>query len=385
MLMLSNKRFLIFIAGWFFCVTVLLFGMTTRAYAINCSAANQTPEVFTVTIPSNLSVGADIPVGSTMYRAAIIQATSTGITCDAPFNVTNYYSVSSQPSGPAFFIPMADLTGPVYPTNVPGVGVAVWFASNAFSLDNPKAIGSYSKSGAGPAVTQKSFDFSLIKTGPINPSVSVLGSSFPTVITYAAATSGYTGLPITTLRVNFNGSLNLTVPTCTINDQTIKLGSVDLKKTFTGPGSVTGWVDSSIQLKNCPTFYGFYGQSKAQGITGAGTPSGGTRRSNMITVSLNPLTDFLSINDGIFAVTGTNDDSDAAKGVGIQLGYSPDINAQPTSPTTIWKQGITWDLTMPSDGSVNLRIPLAARYYQTAARVTSGVANAKVVFTLTYK
>lgn len=374
-----------FVAGWFFCATVLLFSMTTKAFAINCSGYLNPPEVFTVTIAGNFSVGADVPVGNTLYRSNIVQAAFTGIQCDAPFNVTNYYSVSSQPSGPAFPLSMADLTGPVYPTNVPGIGVAVWYAGSSFSLDKPLASGIYSRTTAGAIGYKRQFDFSLVKTGPINTSVSVQGSSFPTVITYAAATNGYTGLPITTLRVNFNGSMNITVPTCTTSDQTITLGDFDLRKTFTGPGSVTRWVDSSIQLKNCPTFFGFYGHSNGQGVTGGGTPTGGTVSANMITVSLNPLTDFLSTNDGIFAVTGTSDASDAAKGVGIQLGYSTNINAEPTSPTTIWKKGITWNINLPSDGRANLRIPLAARYNQTAAVVSPGVVNAKVVFTLTYK
>lgn len=87
--MLLKKRFLMFVAGWFFCATVLLFSMTTKAFAINCSGYLNPPEVFTVTIAGNFSVGADVPVGNTLYRSNIVQAAFTGIQCDAPFNVTN--------------------------------------------------------------------------------------------------------------------------------------------------------------------------------------------------------------------------------------------------------------------------------------------------------
>jgi type 1 fimbria pilin len=75
-----------------------------------------------------------------------------------------------------------------------------------------------------------------------------------------------------------------------------------------------------------------------------------------------------------------------AGGVGLQLGYNPtNMNASATTPTTIWKPGISWDMQPSNDGRNSFKIPLAARYYQASAHVTAGQANTKVTFNIDYK
>jgi type 1 fimbria pilin len=67
-------------------------------------------------------------------------------------------------------------------------------------------------------------------------------------------------------------------------------------------------------------------------------------------------------------------DTSAAKGVALQLLYND--QPLPLSSRVKWQ-------TTAADG--NYAIPLKARYLQTDASVTPGVANAAATFTVTYQ
>lgn len=353
---------------------------------INCKPSTVYPAITnTVALAGSFYAGSELPVGSVIYRTTVNSQT-TGIYCDAAFTIPRYFSVSTEPVGQPFSLGSSPYKGEIYPTNVSGIGVAVWYSNNTFTKNSPleRTNQPYTLTYGGHFGITAVFDVSLIKTGPIDSGSVVNGVSIPTVIMYAGATEGYSGLPLTTLTVNFSGSVNFMSQTCQTPDINVSMGSYEISEFFRKVGSTTPWIDSSIKLENCPTFTGYHDNKNPQAINGSGTPSGNSIASNILKVSLQPLTNFIDNGNGVFAVNSASGGKEAT-GIGLQLGYTPDINASPTTPTTIWKNGDTWSVTPPNNGTANFRIPLAARYYQKSQVVTPGPADGKVVFTINYQ
>ena len=356
--------------------------------ATECIAAKQFPaETSSVSLNGSFYAGNDLPIGSVIYRTTVKTTGTPGIICGAPFKVPRYLTTVTEPSGNSFSINGAPYVGEIYPTNVSGIGVALWYSGTTFTKNAPleRTSQPYTSDQAGIAYGVSGvFDISLIKTGPVTSGSIVNGISIPTVRMYAGEAAGYTGLPITTWTVNFSGSIYFTTQTCQTPDLNITMGSYEVSQYFKGVGSTTPWIDSSIRLENCPTFTGYHSHNTPQSITGSGSPTGTAMTNNVLKVSLQPLTDFISDGNGVFAVKASNGGSPAS-GIGLQLGYTPDVSASPTTPTTIWKSGDIWSVSAPGDGAANFRIPLAVRYYQTDSIVTPGPADGSVVFNIDYQ
>jgi type 1 fimbria pilin len=227
----------------------------------------------------------------------------------------------------------------------------------------------------------------LVKTGPLVPgNYSISAANFPTVRqgldvsqtshTNAAAISG---LPLYYWTFSFQGNITISAQTCTTPDVNVNLGSYDIGEHFSTTNATTPWVDASINLTNCPTFYGFYNSTNAPLLmnynTGASTTT--TSLNNSVGVRLTPTTTVLDAANGIMAIDSMV--SGAASGVGIQLGWGESAQAP-----TLFNFSAEQNVTLPKDGSSTIRIPLAARYIKTAANPTPGKANGKVVFTINY-
>lgn len=384
----SHRRMmlaLLFLAG--------MMGINQFALAdVNCQPQTTNPPLALTPVLSAAATqaGNDLPVGHAIYTTSVDFSASVGIQCDGPFSLESYYTVSDSPSGAPVTMSTEYGTGPVYPTNVPGIGAIVWTGKHGYTefisggqlefqrLDHSGGSGeaSFGSTGNSAALT-------LIKTGPIASGSVVNGSSLPHISLRIPATAGYTGLPIRLLVISFGGSLQFTTQTCTTPDVNVVMGDYNIPDNFTGPGKASQWVDSSIILQNCPVFSGYYSHyngGKPQHSVDSGTTTGGTRASNLFGVSLTP------VNPVVNDIISLDDTTDAARGLGIQLGYTPDdINAVATSPQKIWTAGTSWDVTAPTDGRTTIKIPLAARYYQTESTVTPGKANAKVTFNIDYK
>lgn len=369
-----------------------LLGLSHSARAVvSCSPSTIYPaKNMTVTVNVSSYAGNEIPVGSTIYHAQSQAGSYSGVKCNAPFTLASYYSVTNTPSGPA--VPFSSLSysaGPIFPTNVSGVGVVLWYAGTPFSDVSPYLY----YTATMPNVTGGDFGFSgkfeisLVKTGPIASGSIVNASSFPTVVLMIPATSGYTGLPLNLMTINFAGSVNFVASTCTTPDLNVNMGPYEISDNFKQVGSATPWVDASITLQNCPTFSGRYGDgSTSQVSVGTATASGTTRIASTLTVTLTPNTPMIDAPNGVIGVNAQRSSGTAATGIGLQLGYTPtNYAANPTAPTSIWTSGTSWDIQPPSDGSNSFKIPLAARYYQTDARVTAGPANTAVTFNIDYK
>jgi type 1 fimbria pilin len=370
-----------------FILMLSLFGFSHGAHAVvNCGfSSTYPPNSLTATVNVSAYVGNELPVGSTIYRATLIPLGKYfGVTCNGSYSLPVQLSVTNKPSGPSFPFSGTNYgSGPVFPTNVSGVGFAIWSAGQLSSDTNPITLVTMNNNAV-----SANYDFSLIKTGPIASGSVVNASSFPTVVVMVPATAGYTGLPLILQTVNITGSINFTTSTCTTPDVNVNMGTYDIPTNFHQVGSVTPWVDASITLQDCPMFSGRFGdQGTAQAVPGGGGIAAGTaRKPSLLTVSLTPMSSIVDTANGVIAVDSGQGPDLVARGVGLQLGYTPtDMNASATAPTTIWKPGISWDMQPANDGRNSFKIPLAARYYQTNSHVTAGPANTKVVFNIDYK
>ncbi|HHU0636860.1 TPA: fimbrial protein [Enterobacter hormaechei subsp. xiangfangensis] len=342
------------------------------------------------TIPLNGTIyaGEDIPVGTTLYK---FQATTSMITvavkCQTrePWSVNTFRKIGSEPMGASFNFTGNTFNGAVYPTNIMGVGVAIYTAGgeptitsatpyltvrNCVEHCSPGAVG-----GSSYIFWHSSFYIAFVKTGTIAGGSTILGSSVPSVVVTAEKTPGLNGFPLTLRKVNFSGSIVVQSSTCQAKDKTVNLGEYDLRTTFRGKGSVTKWVDSSIELINCPAFIGYY--SSAQNSTDGATPTHGTPTQNKLLVSLTANTGVIDATKGLISINKTQ--SGAASGIGIQLGWGDRSN-----PTT-WDISNSKTVTPPADGTKNITIPMAARYYQTDDVVSPGRADGQVMFTIEYR
>ncbi|QIP56117.1 fimbrial protein [Hafnia alvei] len=340
-------------------------------------------ENFTVALSNSIYAGNDLDIGTVLYRTTIHPNASLGLNCvtdAAGASIPVYYKVSVEPSGGAFIQSGVPYNGQIYPTNIAGIGVALWHSGNTFTSTTPYYDGAidFSANFSGDVWHGTSFDMSLIKTGNIASGAQVTGQSLPTAIFNTNDVPGVSGLPLTLMTVNFSGVITVMTATCETPDVNVSLGSFDTATAFKGKGSTTPWVDSSIVLDQCPTFSGYYGAGSGQSVTGGSTPSGGTLVTNKLILSLQSDTPLIDGPNGIISVNaGTSNDS-AATGVGIQIGYGNIV-----SPTK-WSFPDTWTVNAPTDISQSFKIPLAARYYQIGDYVTPGPADAQVEFTINY-
>ncbi|MDK2378322.1 fimbrial protein [Serratia fonticola] len=377
---------------------LLMVASNSALAVVACSAVSGSSRTDMVQLtPAAISAGADIPLGTVIYQGRWVSG-STGISvmdCTSTVDPASIWlnvawSVEQAP------LPLANWSGSpfggaVYETGIPGIGIAISRSNDGDAakvgvpnyqfpgdVESPITGGHYK-----PYMANRVIYVSLIKIGTISPGNHTLdASNLPvaglTIINplYHAAT---TGLPITVTRVQFQGQLTISAQTCTTPDVNVNLGSFDTREYFTGPGATTPWVDASITMTNCPTFYGFYNAANSMLMfdytTGTGLATNSTN--NSIGVRLTPATSVIDATNGIMAIDSTV--SGAASGVGIQLGWGDSSQAP-----TLFNLASEQSVALPKDGSPTIRIPLAARYIQTAAAPTPGKANGKVVFTINY-
>ncbi|WP_438866565.1 fimbrial protein [Pseudomonas sp. L1(2025)] len=153
--------------------------------------------------------------------------------------------------------------------------------------------------------------------------------------------------------VNFNGSINTT--TCDTQDVNMYLGLHQTSE-FTGVGSMSRAVVSSIELLNCPN---------AQSIT-------------EVDYRIDPTLPAVDLANNIIAISPTNGAIAAATGVGVKV-TGVATSQGPFALSTLQKVG-----TIVAQGN-SVSIPIVARYIQTTADVGPGPANATATFFIDYK
>ncbi|MCK6788614.1 fimbrial protein [Enterobacter roggenkampii] len=368
-----------------FIIALLAIIVSATDAMADTSCVALTPQSNTVPLSATILSGADLPVGSVIYRLTIT-SNGFGLRCNGAMNnIPLLFSVSNEPSMPISVAGAPYNGAVVYPTNLPGVGAAVWYSGNAFTKAMPFRTSTFNFGSNGVTNTMyfsRNVDISLIKTGAISAGF-VNGSSLPTIVLYTPETAGYTGLPLNYWTLKFSGVVGVTTGTCTTPNVNVDLGKHDLRTTFKGKGSTTEWVDSSIILEDCPAFLGYYPTNNPQkssttAETSGGTIPSGTATANNLIVSLTASTGIIDSANGIVALN--NEDSGlSATGIGVQLGYKSIANP------TIWNFSNSWIYSTTNDGASTIKLPLAARYYQYSDVVTPGKANSSVIFTISYQ
>ncbi|ALL35603.1 hypothetical protein AR325_00860 [Serratia marcescens] len=316
-------------------------------------------------VTGNISIGADVPVGSVIYTQNFNPSFGTvWVKCDTPQTFVSLVMDYETPPYPLSGWSSAKF-GKVYETGLPGVGVFIDNHSlDTFTLPYI-SNGTLVKEDNGWANNLFKYRIRLIKTGDVQPGT-VTGAALPCLMTRV----GPTAAPFTAMRLCFTGAINVEAKTCTTPDVFVAMGKYDMGRHFTGKGSVTEWKDASIRLMDCPRFYG---TAEAQySDDGTGSISGAT--GNSLTLSLTPNT---SVIDDVNGVMGVKEGSGSAGGVGIQLGYGASL------PQSVqFSRAITVPLSPATPTSFT--IPLKARYIQTEPTVTPGAADATVTFNINY-
>lgn len=298
----------------------------------DCTAVNGWNNKFlTFTFPAQISVQADMPVGSVFYEAQ----TSFGSSGQYASCASGSYNrgVKYQNGW------VADSSG-IAPTNVAGVGVRLYWVYSSSTIlvpDDPYMTGTGPVGIYWPSGTP-SWKIQLIKTGDITGGTLQSG---------AWAVYGVGNTLITTLNIGGGGAITPTGCTVTNPDIPVPLG--DHKKSeFGGAGSATAWQAFNIDL-NC-------------------------NKDARINVQIDAAQDPSNV-AGVMKLDSAPGDM-AATGVGVQLYFATDNSAIQFGQSKYYN-------TSPNGGSETVQ--LKARYYQTASAVTAGLANATATFTLTYK
>lgn len=349
-----------------------------HAEAVTCSPVpGVVPFQGILTLSGNITVGPDTPVGTALYRADYtFQNMGAVLTCDADVTLQQYAQYSTTPL-PIVPVAIGGFSGTVYESGLPGIGVFIT-GTNGFNEKLPRIERTDFFEVEKPVVNSGSYRIWLVKTGPVTPGI-INAANFPTVaVTKIAA--GVAGLPLPLQYLQFNGSLNVVSTTCATPDVNVDLGRY-ASTDFTSANSATPWVDASVTLNNCPTFYGTYNMSNTslrRSGNGVVTTSISSSDPNALTLGLTPMNPVIDPLQGIMAVNSSTADP-AAQGIGIQIGYG---NSSGTPTPFNFSQVQT--VIAPKDGTTTLKIPLAARYIKTNTQLVGGRADGKMTFTINY-
>lgn len=368
---LNKKRFLSLLLGMLVMYANSVSAAMTCSYGsgfatINASVALQA---------QNITVGADLPNGTELYKQKFEPSSLPTIICTASrtaYKVFNNLAYTTTP------LPLSDWNGSpyagrVYKTGVSGIGVAATVTGVA--LPYRFTYRSATANSAASFVSHyRDVHIIFIKTGPVSAGA-IRGSDLPSVkIDFTTEGSDNdAAINIGLSSLSFSGVINIVAQTCQTPDVNVPMGAFDINKTFKGVGTATKWQDASIRFTNCPRFYGVKGTGS---YSDNGTASS-TMPQNQISLTLTPNT---SIIDGAKGIMGLKSGAGAASGAGIQLAYG---QVSDTSPTMVnFASPSTYPLA--NNDSTTKVLPLVAKYIQTEDLVKPGRADATATFIINY-
>lgn len=350
------------------------------------SHCNYSTPVKTATMPSNIKISIDpnAPLGTVFFEYYISSVMSGVVFCDTKANYTWKRGLQFKSGGTKRMISGYGLSNaagsyPVYETNVPGLGLVVRHSNTALPLYFLPEINETNKFLNVSWFSE--FDVNLIKYGDIPAGaqqVTINSSILPDIefILNISNSSNANVLPNGTIPLQIYTfppvTIDILTATCDTPDSLVNLGSRKVSDAINREGGkfATPWSDASIQLANCPVFYG----------TGQRENYKGTTRNNIMTVTLIP-NNATTSNQGIMPVDNV---AGAAAGVGIQMAWG--TSASPQFVNFASGKG-TNTYTMSSTQGPTYTIPLVARYMQTAASISGvspGKANGKVTYLINY-
>lgn len=312
----------------------------------------------------SVAVGRDVAVGTAVTNWTSFTDTPNNqwtCTISNPNYMVDYFNSifrsSLSPTGQNYSD--GGYTYPIYPTNVPGIGVIMGSSSYESYAGYSSNRAPYRPSwnygiGSSHTATRTDFmgfgiSFRFIKIGAITG-----GSvAFASPVAYGAPGDGYNNPVGTQIPVTASNGPTFSEGTCTVADIDVPLGT-HRPNEFTGVGTKVGVTDFTINVNNCPAGMNTvrYRLELAPGIPAYNAASGIVKLDTASTAT------------GV-AVQVMN-----RSNVAYNFSTMPWANITPTY--------------VPATGG-NYTIPLRAAYYQTAATVTPGPANSAVMFTMEYK
>lgn len=331
---------------------------------------------YTIPLSGSISVPADIPVGREIYRLKVSMANQGKVKVDCT-SAGQFYSLYSYLTRPS---PVSTYSNTVYETGVPGIGVK--FVRGNSTADFPSTVSLGTCNNTLNCVYSNGWSadsrFVLIKTASTVTPGTVQASNLPT----ALYSFGQNGNMVNIYQVSLTGSLDITTPTCNIapasQSMTINMGK-HLNTAFTGKGSATGWKNASIQLINCGQFYGNIPSGYKSGDFDGNTfTPDDPNVNNFLTITLTPRNGTANTTDAANGIMKIDEYASKATGVGIQLS-----STESTSGLINLTSGISQNL--PKTGTSTVTIPLYARYIQTENSVTTGIANGRLEYVITYQ
>lgn len=343
---------------------VLVLGLLLpgAAWAQNCAyRPGEGPLVNVANLNGSITVGPDVPMGTEIYNTTYYAGPTNSVACTkGDMSRSRRYVTLPFPKS-AYVSPR--FGDNVYDTNVPGIGVVVWYngapfpssITDAFNGDNVNVL-----------FPNQAYDVSLIKTGPVAAGT-LTGASLPS---FEYRMDGVnSGVVLWSGRVQ--GSLNIVSRTCTTQDVAVDLGIHQLSEIPT-VGSTTPWVDVPVVLSNCPAFFGKWRRWLTTGTVQTETG----RTSNQILYRVDPVTRVIDAGQSVMALQDDGVNT-TATGLGIQIGTA---NEDSVRFGTLRDSG----LTLSETNNASYTIALRARYMRQAALAGAGQANGAVTITLEY-
>ncbi|VWC29695.1 fimbrial protein [Burkholderia lata] len=350
------------LAFWLLTLAMLMLGLGSRAAFAQSASCSGTAQTIPVSMPSPVTVPRDAvngtvltawistPATSNYYSCTVSGSASTGMLFE-PLSMTKSGMTVKGPTG---------VTYTVWNTNVPGIGIAIgirsyvngcgwqaWLDLGTTVALFPSPWTGWVCNTNGSVTNGGQAQMALVKTGAVTAGTmagGVLfegGSAQSTTGTYTVATASRKSFSLSTSIIN--------VAACTTPDVTVNMGS-HMQSEFTGIGSTTKQaVAVNVAVNSCPI-----------GL-------------NSIQYEFDPVNAVLNATNGVLALSSGS----TATGIGLQL---------KDSSGNALKYNTKYTLTSYSSATGgSYTIPLTARYYQTAAKVTAGSANAVLTFTMTYQ
>ena len=317
-----------------FFIFLLLLISVSECSANECALVNKFP---VISFSGSVQVSPSAAIGSAIATG---QTTTTITDIAQGGSANNFVFAENAVSGVTY---TANGAG-VHPTNIAGVGIAVWGDKSI-----PKSNESFliQRPNGGLVTDTYNVYYALVKTANVTSSGTVTSIVFKQLI-QTCFNDPSMHMDLTNITLSVTGGPSVSLKACTVNNPAINvpLGTTT-SSAFTGIGSTANTQTFNVSL-TCS-------QVASAKITLSPGSSGAFNAANGV-INLDPST------------TGT-----AATGVGIQLLYNNAV-APLNSAISVGSVAAAGSLT----------VPLSARYYQTASTVTGGVANGTATFTMTY-
>ncbi|UNC52645.1 fimbrial protein [Enterobacter huaxiensis] len=287
----------------------------------------------------------DAAIGSVLATATVPATHNSYLTCGAPY--IDLYSML------VMFTEASTTVDNTMQTNLPGVGIRIEVPKNTVPTPSTptgpyiKYVNdtTYNQSRANINSDRKtglaSYNVELVKTGPITGGELTSGWLLRTVSAISASTQ------YTMSRLYIGGG-TIVSQSCKVDNNVINVTMNDVMDTdFNGLGSTTPEVSFNIPLQ-CEA------SQKVTVKLSAGASGGFDSAKGILNLD-------------------TVSDSTVAEGVGLQILF----NNNPVPFET--------DLSVGTSTVGAYNIPFTARYYQTGAKVSAGIANASASVLLTYE